>query len=97
MKIRKLSSAEEEFVEAAEFYLSESPRAAERFAVEVEEAVLDIARDPLRDRIFEGRARRRLLKNFPYSIIYLVYETEILIIAIMHHARKPGYWKNRMR
>ncbi len=39
MNIRRLSLAESEYVEAAEFYLTESPQAAERFATEMEEGL----------------------------------------------------------
>ena len=38
---------------------------------------------------------RCLINRFPYGIIYQVLENEIVIIAIMHVKRKPGYWKER--
>jgi hypothetical protein len=33
--------------------------------------------------------------NFPYDVVYRVSETIIEIVAIAHHARKPGYWRYR--
>lgn len=40
--------------------------------------------------------RRRLVKGFPFSVVYRVREAEILVVAIMHHRRKPGYWVSRI-
>ena len=39
--------------------------------------------------------RRRLLKAFPYAMIYEVRDTEILVVAVAHNRRKPGYWRKR--
>ena len=45
---------------------------------------------------FSKRTRRCLVHRFPYGIIYQIRENEILVIAIAHLHRKPGYWKDRM-
>ncbi len=29
------------------------------------------------------------------SLIYAVLGDEILIVALAHHSRRPGYWKDR--
>jgi hypothetical protein len=34
-------------------------------------------------------------KKFPFSVVYLVGENEIVIFAVAHFKRKPGYWKSR--
>jgi plasmid stabilization system protein ParE len=39
--------------------------------------------------------RRLVLSRFPYSIIYRVMDTGIVIVAIAHHRQEPGYWTNR--
>jgi plasmid stabilization system protein ParE len=41
------------------------------------------------------RVRRLPLRRFPYSIVYRDEETEIQVIAVAHHRRKPGYWSSR--
>lgn len=33
----------------------------------------------------------------PYAIIYRASESRILIIAVAHMHREPGYWKNRSK
>ena len=42
------------------------------------------------------RSRRCLANRFPYSIIYQIRDSEILIIAVMHQSRKPAYWADRL-
>ncbi len=42
-----------------------------------------------------GDIRRCLTNHFPYGIIYCIEADEILILAVMHLHRKPGYWKER--
>lgn len=39
---------------------------------------------------------RCLINRFPFGIIYQILEDEVLIIAIMHLKRKPGYWEKRI-
>jgi toxin ParE1/3/4 len=40
--------------------------------------------------------RKRILKRFPYHLIYLVQDQELLILAIAHHKRDPFYWIDRL-
>ncbi len=37
--------------------------------------------------------RRRILKRFPYTIIYKIEDQSIIIVAIWHFKRKPWKWK----
>jgi plasmid stabilization system protein ParE len=96
MTVRNLSAADDELVEAMLFYLEESPMAADRFVDEFERARKEILRDPLRNPIYEEALRVKVLRDFPFSIYYLVEEIEIVIVAVMHQARKPRYWKDRL-
>jgi len=41
--------------------------------------------------------RRCQLQRFPYGIIYATEQDAILIIAIMHLHRRPGYWHTRRK
>ncbi|MBI3461482.1 MAG: type II toxin-antitoxin system RelE/ParE family toxin [Planctomycetes bacterium] len=36
-----------------------------------------------------------MLPRFPYRIIYEVRSDEIVILAIAHNRRRPGYWSRR--
>ncbi len=34
---------------------------------------------------------------FPYFIAYVIRENTVIVVAILHGARKPGFWHNRLK
>ncbi len=90
----------QEYVETTTYYLREaSSTIATRFVGVVEGAIAAIVAMPQRSPIIdEPQIRRMLLKGFPYAIYYHHYadSDRIIILAIMHCRRMPGYWKDRM-
>ena len=48
------------------------------------------------DRPSVRKARKFVLKTFPYSIIYVNARAEIVIVAVAGHARRTSYWRNRL-
>lgn len=46
-----------------------------------------VAHDPLTQRV--------LVRRCPYQVVYHVTPTQIVIVAVAHLKRRPGYWKNR--
>ena len=66
-----------------------------RFIVCVESAIETILQDPLRWRQIDEDIRRCLTRVFPYAILYTVEPDYILIVAVAHCSREPGYWKHR--
>ena len=85
-----------EYEEAVRYYAEHNPAAAERFIAAVEEAADRILESPERWRLLEEDVRRCLTRVFPYGVLYTVEEERILIVAIMHCSREPGYWKRRL-
>ena len=100
--VRILEAATLEAAEAIAWYESEQAGLGRRF-----EAALDAALDLLEEDIAPlspvpgdaGRAglRRVILRRFPFSIVVHLREDEIVVIAFAHHARRPGYWQDRLR
>lgn len=39
--------------------------------------------------------RRFLLPDFPFDLVYLEEHDKIIVLALAHHRRRPGYWKTR--
>ena len=39
--------------------------------------------------------RGAVLDRFPFTVVYQVKEGEIVILALAHTSRKPGYWSRR--
>ena len=65
------------------------------FLHEVYMSINRIAETPLLWSKFSFSSRRFLTKRFPYSILYQILEDRVLIVAVAHQSRKPGYWKDR--
>ncbi|HQT31474.1 MAG TPA: type II toxin-antitoxin system RelE/ParE family toxin [Thiobacillus sp.] len=67
-----------------------------RFITAIEHAIQLILDAPDRWSVFEEDIRRCLTRIFPYAILYTVEPDHVLIIAIMHSHREPGYWRKRV-
>ncbi len=84
-----------EYEEAARYYAGCQEGLDLRFMASVEAAVRQVAAAPERWRVLEQDVRRCLTKVFPYAILYTVEADRVLIIALMHCHREPGYWRAR--
>ena len=85
-----------EYREAAAFYESRRPGLGAAFTREIEGAIEEILESPERWRIVEQDVRRHLAHIFPYGVLYTIESDFILIVAISHGSRKPGYWRARL-
>lgn len=68
---------------------------------EYREAALSYAeRDPTLALKFldtvEDAIRCCLTHVFPYAVLFTIEPESILIVAVMHCSREPGYWKRRV-
>jgi toxin ParE1/3/4 len=86
----------EEYNEAGFYYSQKEPGLDLRFIVSVENAIEGISQDPLRYRRFDEDVRRCLTRVFPYTILYTIEDDYILIVAVAHCSKEPGYWKRRI-
>lgn len=84
-----------EYEEAARYYAERDPGVAERFVATVEDAIERILDSPTRWRAIDEDVRRCLTHVFPYGVLYTIEPDFVLIVAIMHCSREPGYWKSR--
>jgi plasmid stabilization system protein ParE len=92
VKYRYVSEAREEYRSAIHFY----GRAAERFFAAVEAAVAKIRKTPTQFREVEPGIRVCRVPRFPYAIYYIIESSEIVIVAVKHDRRDPGYWRHRI-
>ena len=90
-----LEEALEEAERAARWYAERSATAAAAFSEEMDAAESAIARLPEAWPPYEHGTRRYLLRRFPFSVVYRVEESRVLIVAVAHARRRPGYWKSR--
>ena len=40
--------------------------------------------------------RSKATRRFPFRVVYLVHEGEVVILAYMHESQRPGYWARRV-
>jgi len=87
----------QEYTEATHYYREISPSLANAFVMEVENSINQILLYPQAWQPIEEGVRRCLVKRFPFGIYYTVgNDNSIIIQAVMHLSRKPGYWKERI-
>lgn len=89
-------AALEEYNEAGFYYAQKQPGLDLRFIGSIENAIDRILKDPLRYCPFDEDVRRGLTRVFPYAILYTIEVDFILIVAVAHLSREPGYWKGRI-
>ncbi|NKC12734.1 MAG: type II toxin-antitoxin system RelE/ParE family toxin [Gammaproteobacteria bacterium] len=88
-------AADAELAAAKEWYAERSEAASRAFTEEVARAVESIMEGPERWRVTAVDARRYVLPMFPFSIVYRTIADGIVVLAVAHHRRRPGYWQGR--
>jgi plasmid stabilization system protein ParE len=96
MRYRFHLEALEDYQEAANWYSQRGSALALRFVNSIEEGIWRASQTPERWTIIEEDIHRCLTHVFPYGILYTIESDYVLIVAVMHCSRKPGYWRHRL-
>ena len=83
-------------LEASEYYEAQAPFLGREFLDEARRTVQRIAENPFSGQVVRPPIRRWLVRRFPFGILYSIDADEIVILAIMHLRRFPGYWADRV-
>ncbi|MGF1575358.1 MAG: type II toxin-antitoxin system RelE/ParE family toxin [Cyanophyceae cyanobacterium] len=84
-----------EYAESVQYYMEQRVEVAQGFINAIEGTVYRIMESPTRYATIDGDVRRCMALKFPYGLLYTIEQDYILIVAVMHCSRSPGYWKNR--
>lgn len=87
--------AELELNDAAIFFESETEGLGFRFLAAIETAVSHIQQHPAASPIIDGDVRCKVLRGFPYSIMFSIKPDRIRILALANQKRRPFYWRRR--
>jgi plasmid stabilization system protein ParE len=87
--------AERELNEAAQYYDSENPGLGAAFVNEVQRCIRDILEHPEAGPVLAAAVRRRLIRRFPYAVLYSIKPTGVRILAVTNLRRRPMYWVGR--
>jgi len=72
------------------WYGQRSARASTSFLVELARIIEQIAEAPQRWPVHDEIARRHVLRNFPFLVIYREQADRIEVLAVAHGRRRPG-------
>ena len=97
MRFEILPAALAEMQEGAAFY-------RERAGVELQTSFVSeyqrvanlVLANPGIGKAVDSGLRRFLMNRFPYTVIYRAKADQLLVVAVAHQNRSPGYWLDRV-
>lgn len=93
--VRYHQAAEDELLHEIGYLEVRAPGLGRRFFAEVRIAEGLIAKFPESAPEVLPGIRKHVLRKFRYSLIYSVEKDGLLVLAVAHHHRRPGYWVHR--
>lgn len=93
--IRILPEASEELEASIHYYESQQVGLGLAFLSEFKQSRERIEKLPNAGRTVRGNIKRRPIHRFPYAVLYRATDAEIVIVAIAHRRRRPGFWRGR--
>ena len=88
-----LPAARDDIAAAANWYDTSRPGLGANFLDSIEELLQRIAETPQQFPEVQTDVRRGLTRRFPYGVYFLVTESRVDVLAIIHLHRDPGSWK----
>ncbi|MCL4855551.1 MAG: type II toxin-antitoxin system RelE/ParE family toxin [Bryobacteraceae bacterium] len=94
---RFVPAARREFLAEIVYYNQERAGLGARFTAAVEEAAARALAFPRAGSPAAANTRRVFLQGFPFSVVYREVTAGIVIFAVAHQSRRPGYWESRVQ
>jgi hypothetical protein len=82
---------------AIDWYDHEISGLGQRFYQSFEQATIKIVANPYYYSFITKKVRRCPVKKFPYSVLYLVEEDNIYLLAVIHRRRSNAYIRKRIK
>jgi hypothetical protein len=86
----------QEYLTALSWYRERSLIAAINFERAFDQALARVREAPQRWPIYFKDFRKYTLRQFPFCIVYQDFSAEIVVLAVAHGRRQPGYWRDRL-
>jgi plasmid stabilization system protein ParE len=93
---RFLAEARAEFLEQVEYFDEQELGLGARFIDDVDSAVRTIREYPESGAPVSRDVRKKVLREFPFSLFYVPTAEEVVIVAVAAHRRRPRYWRSRI-
>ena len=91
------AEARHELDEAIGFFESERSGRGYEFLEAVQDDIALLVQYPNAGRRLRGGFQSFVLADWPYKIIYSVENAVVIVWALAHDSRRPGYWRKRVR
>lgn len=97
MLLRLLPEAEEELAAAARWYEDKRDGLGVDFVAMIDRTLGLIHDAPVSFPLWhqDSPIRKCLVQRFPFLVLFVVESDAIVVVAIAHARRRPGYWKDR--
>lgn len=95
-RTRFLKPAEAEIDETIAYFDEQREGLGDRFEQDLSDTVGMLTEYPLTGKSLSKLVRKFPLHTFRYNVIYVLDGDEIVIVAVAHHRRRPGYWRGRL-
>jgi len=89
------SEVYEDIKVAYDWYESQRVGLGEDFLLTLEESYAKISRNPNAYQEIYKIVRRKLVRRFPYGIFFVLKNSKVIVLTIMHTKRNPSEWKDR--
>ncbi len=97
MDVVLVPEAQLELIETLEWIAERSFERALAFDAAYAEIERKIGEHPEWFPEIEPGIRRALMQRFRYAVLFTPRDLDVLIVAVMHQHRRPGYWRDRVR
>lgn len=93
--------ARAEFVAAVDWYDEQGVGLGEKFEVAVRAGIDAAVDSPASWAVWPGWEREPVVRSkgvsdFPYRVVYFLRDDRLVIVAVAHVKRRPGYWRDRV-
>jgi plasmid stabilization system protein ParE len=89
--------AESDLAEAYAWYELQRPGLGDDFLLRIESSLESLRVNPeMYPQIYQ-EVRRKIIRHFPFCIFYIVGQSSVSVIAVLHAKRHPKHWRKRIQ
>ncbi len=96
-RIRLIADARREFLEEIAYYENIRQGLGRKFRIAATVAFKRAVSFPYSGKPGVVETRRILVKGFPFAVVYIPSEAEVVVYAVAHLSREPSYWIGRVK
>ncbi len=96
MRVEFTAEARDDLFDAADYYEDKEQGLGQRFRDQIAEVLRIVITAPYLWRERSGGHRRVNCPVFPYYIAYVIRDDALVVVAVAHGSRRPGFWHGRL-